>query len=508
MRRFTTSLVLMGITWITALSGSPANAQTLASTPVSGPSIGVQFHATWGDYSDAQRLELLDKVAAAGLDYVRVDIGWAAFQEDCATCWSDWQIELVDFIVNEANARGIKVIGTLWRTPDWANGGKGVLAPPTNPADYGKFAGWMADRYRGRVAAWEIWNEPNVDGFWEGTVAQYVNLLQAAYPKIKAADPAAVVLAGAVAHNDTDYLNRMYDAGAKGSFDAISTHPYQGQSNLPPEEPDTGGDKFWLLSHVAAVRSLMTGHGDGDKKIWFTEMGWSSHANTGGEEPWKMGVSAEKQGEFAVRAIEYVKATYPYVKTMIYYNERNKDTGDLHEDNFGMLKRDLSEKPMYRALSDYLGGGSTPEPTPEPEPTPDIAPTPDTEVDVPADDSCTIVGTAGDDVLRGTREADVICGMEGNDVVKGLAGNDIVYGGSGDDYLHGGKGLNVLIGGTGRDVIKSGQGRDRSFGGGGRDRISPRNGRGGDLTDGGSGRDACAGDLGDDFIGCASIAAR
>ena len=54
--------------------------------------------------------------------------------------------------------------------------------------------------FAGQVAAYEIWNEPNVSAFWSPTpsTAAYVNLLKAAYPAIKAADPSAVVLAGAM----------------------------------------------------------------------------------------------------------------------------------------------------------------------------------------------------------------------------------------------------------------------------------------------------------------------
>jgi S-formylglutathione hydrolase FrmB len=100
----------------------------------------------------------------------------------------------------------------------------------------------------------------------------------------------------------------------------------------------------------------------------------------------------------------------------------------------------------------------------------------------------TIVGTAGNDVLRGTRNADVIASLRGNDSVRGLGGDDRVctgigkdavfggagkdrligrkgddrlFGGAGDDWLNGGRGRDTLIGGPGRDALKGGRGRDR-----------------------------------------------
>ncbi len=46
---------------------------------------------------------------------------------------------------------------------------------------------------------WEIWNEPDLAGFWRGTPGQYAALLAAAYRQIKSADPNAGVLLGGLA---------------------------------------------------------------------------------------------------------------------------------------------------------------------------------------------------------------------------------------------------------------------------------------------------------------------
>jgi hypothetical protein len=74
---------------------------------------------------------------------------------------------------------------------------------------------------------------------------------------------------------------------------------------------------------------------------------------------------------------------------------------------------------------------------------------------------CTIVGTAGNDVLRGTPGNDVICGLGGNDTLYGGAGDDVVAGGSGDDVQFGGTGNDILVGGAGTDTLVGGPGTDR-----------------------------------------------
>ncbi|HET6938604.1 MAG TPA: Ig-like domain-containing protein, partial [Nocardioides sp.] len=66
---------------------------------------------------------------------------------------------------------------------------------------------------------------------------------------------------------------------------------------------------------------------------------------------------------------------------------------------------------------------------------------------------CTLIGTAGDDVLRGTKHDDVICGLGGDDKILGLGGDDVIQGGGGDDLLVGGPGTDVLGGGRGDDTL-------------------------------------------------------
>ena len=353
---------------------SPTSATARVAASPNDPAFGVQFHATWSDYSDAQRLEVLDKLADAGVKWVRVDMGWASFQEDSRNSFTQYHVDKADWIVDQARARGIKVLAMLWRTPEWANNGAGTEVPPTDPADYGRIARWAAEHFKGRVSAWEVWNEPNLDYFFDGTPAEYVKLLKASYSQFKAGDPDAKVVLGGPSYNDTDWLEKVYAAGAQGYFDVMSTHPYQGVADAPPEKPDDG--TIWTLSHVEAVHDLMVENGDGGKKIWFTEYGWSSHPNQPGYPNWRRGVTEQQQGEFLVRSIKYVRDNFPYVTNMFWYNERNRDTGDEQLDNYGLMYRNLTPKPAFRAMKDYLGGSNQPAPEPTPSAPPSPAPAP------------------------------------------------------------------------------------------------------------------------------------
>ena len=334
------------------LFGSVNTAPAQATTQ-SIPTVGVQFHGMWSMYSDAQRAAALDAMAAAGVRWVRIDMAWRGFEEQGRGVISQWYVKRADSVVDMARARGMKVLVTLLDTPAWANGGQSKNVPPTDVADYARFTNWMATRFAGRVQAWEVWNEPNLDDFWLGEdPVRYAQLVRAAYPAIKAGDPQALVVAGAIAQNDDAWLARMYDAGAGGHFDVLATHPYQGPIDAEPELPDNG--KWWIMDHIGAVRNLMVARGDAGKQLWATEFGWSAHANTGFEASWDRGVSEATQADYLVRAVKWFGSKHPYVTNVFWYNERNKATGDIHEDNFGLLRHDLSPKPAYHALKNLL----------------------------------------------------------------------------------------------------------------------------------------------------------
>ena len=111
---------------------------------------------------------------------------------------------------------------------------------------------------------------------------------------------------------------------------------------------------------------------------------------------------------------------------------------------------------------------------------------------------CTIVGTAGRDVLRGTPGPDTICGLDGNDLIYGNGGSDVIYGGPGNDRIVAGDGNDVVFagagndrieGGYGNDTIDTGDGNDTVLAGPGRDTVVT--GRGRTSVNGGPGRD-CA----------------
>jgi hypothetical protein len=208
---------------------------------------------------------------------------------------------------------------------------------------------FLANRYRGQVQAWEIWNEENTSRFWStgSDATRYTGLLRAAYPAVKAADSAATVVFGGTFGNDTSYIATAYQAGAKGYFDAMAVHPYSG--NQAPDMP--GG---WFGGY-RSVRDLMLSQGD-DKPIWFTEFGWSTTSAANGVGYGAAGQAV--QADYLTRAYRMVEQD-PYVQVAIWYNFRNNfwnNDRDGWEYQLGLLYTTFAPKPAYAAFKNYVPG--------------------------------------------------------------------------------------------------------------------------------------------------------
>lgn len=100
---------------------------------------------------------------------------------------------------------------------------------------------------------------------------------------------------------------------------------------------------------------------------------------------------------------------------------------------------------------------------------------------------CTIVGTAGKDVILASQSP-------GDDTICTLGGDDQVDAGAGDDTIKGGGGVDTLVGGLGSDKV---------YGEAGADSLNIRDGvKGNDLAGGGSGTDSCTRDKKDKIMSC------
>jgi hypothetical protein len=224
----------------------------------------------------------LEEMQAMGVQNVRILIPWSNIEVlDDVYYWNQ-----IDYVVNAAYERNMGIVGDITSTPGWATvpGQPANAGAPASPEEYAEFAGLVAERYAGKISAYEIYNEPNTVFFWspKPDPAAYTEVLQAGYTAIKAADPNATVIGGVLISatnygdqsiNPVNYLQGMYDAGAAGYFDALSFHPYH--YSLPFSQGRPWGDMS-AINQMDLMHQLMVANGDGDKLIWATEYGQST----------------------------------------------------------------------------------------------------------------------------------------------------------------------------------------------------------------------------------------
>jgi hypothetical protein len=216
--------------------------------------------------------------------------------------------------------------------PEWAFPAD-PAAGPADPLLFAEFCGAVATRYAGRIAAYEVWNEPNLAREWNSqppNPGQYVELLKACYLAIKAADPQAIVVSAGLAPTGTDdpvvampdmqFYEALYAAGGAPYFDVLGVHA-PGYMNPPERSPDeTEADpdlavRWITFRHVEDVRALMVAQGDGDKQIAITEMGWTSDP-VNDAYSW-YAVDEATRADYLVRAFQYAKANWqPWIALM------------------------------------------------------------------------------------------------------------------------------------------------------------------------------------------------
>ncbi|MCL4508867.1 MAG: beta-galactosidase [Chloroflexi bacterium] len=268
-----------------------------------------------------------------------------------------------DEIIGLAQKYGIKVIARLDYPPAWTQKKPDFNAPPDNYEDYADFVNTFVRHYKGQVSAVQIWNEPNLAVEWGGqppNPAQYTKLLKLSYTRAKDADQHIVVISAPLAETlerspralvETDYLQQMYDSGAKGSFDVLAANAY-GLAYPPNDPPSPDRLNFLRFTLLHAVTEK---NGDGNKAMWFNEYGWNASPKEMPPDQLIWGrVTREQQATYTVQGIELAKKQYPYVGVVnIWYF---RQVGSIPKTDsayyFDMVDPDFNPELVYGAVRD------------------------------------------------------------------------------------------------------------------------------------------------------------
>ena len=271
-----------------------------------------------------------------------------------------------DLVVDHARSQGLTVIARLGFVPEWARPDPEVQ-PTTftylDEEDYGAFAQYVyafVEHFQGRIDQIVIWNEPNISLEWgyrpvdpEG----YTALLRTVYPRAKEADPAIVVLGGALAPtlapvgdpegmNDLDYLQRMLDAGAGEVMDGLAVHAYGWR--LPASAPADPSVVNW--NRTILLRQLLVDAGYPQLPIFITEGGWNDHPR------WTKAVQPSQRAAYTIQAYEQAWAEWPWCEAVILWAFRYPRPANTYQDYFTFVTTDFTPKPIYFQVQRYTRG--------------------------------------------------------------------------------------------------------------------------------------------------------
>jgi hypothetical protein len=228
---------------------------------------------------DADQEQQWALMARSGVESVRTVFRWASAQPQPGVT----DFSHTDRVVGLAAAHGIDLVPVVRGTPGWAAlnpyaGG----SPPADPSTYAAYIQALIGRYgpqgtfwtehpelpRHPVRAWQIWNEPHLNVWWntdgrspDAWAPEYAALLKATYPVVKAADPGAKVVLCALADYAWSHLAKLNKSKIGRYYDIAAV-------NLFTPKPGN------VMRGVRIFRKQMRRGGARRKPVWLTEATW------------------------------------------------------------------------------------------------------------------------------------------------------------------------------------------------------------------------------------------
>jgi polysaccharide biosynthesis protein PslG len=324
---------------------TPAGAEP--ATGASGPFTKRLSFAVLEDYDKGEDLrdvardfELMKEL---GVRTWRGSFGWDDYEAARGKYDFAWLHQFADL----AAQHGIALRPYLGYTPEWAGAGRKADSavwndPPARLDDWARFVDTIARALRRHpnVLSYEIYNEENVKLWWDGTVAEYNDVLRRGATAVRAGDPDAAVLLGGMVWPDVDWLEATCATHANAPLiDVVPFHAY-------PETwtPDSVVVENYLDPSYARY-FLPTVDGEcGGKPVWINETGFATTP----------GKTERQQAEWWARAIATFVAA-PRVEHIGIYEIRDAPQdrpviGDAPNYHLGITRRDRTKKLAFHTV--------------------------------------------------------------------------------------------------------------------------------------------------------------
>ena len=311
---------------------------------------GVNIH-----FNNEQLAAHIAWLKKAGIGWVRRDMTWSEIERTKGV----YDFAAYDGLIDALHDAGIRMLFILdYGNPNYDRGRSPASAEAR--AAFSRFAAAAAKRYAGRVDAWEIFNEPNIENFWKPkpNAGRYIALANEATEAMREAVPNAVIvgpaLSGPFLHDvpagkvssTYAFLDRVLKSKAAHEWDAVTIHPYRS----PKDGPETAMEEF------ENVRKIMQAHGIDPRTVPVIASEW-------GYSTFIKGVDEDTQGAYAVR--EFLLAGIERMPFSIWYDwQDDSQDASNSEYRFGLLRSgalrdsdraEKTSKPAFNAVQELSG---------------------------------------------------------------------------------------------------------------------------------------------------------
>ena len=273
---------------------------------------------------------LLDQ---AGVKWIRLFPGWHSIEAKQGEF--DWTG--ADAIVANAKQNHLHVLGTWVFFPTWASADGGFRKGPIKDIQFWTdYVNASVGRYQKDIKYWEVWNEFNGGGFYQGPdkPKEYADLMIAAYDAAKKIDP-TIKVGMSCANFDLNFFDAAIKAGAANHFDFICVHPYENLGTLA--STDDGEQEF--LGMTTSVRKMLADNNQPtDIPIWITEVGKQAPV---APDPVK------DQDQAVIMVKGYILSLAQGFQRLFWFEARGPAYG--HGTDFGLIRADWTTRPSYDA---------------------------------------------------------------------------------------------------------------------------------------------------------------
>jgi polysaccharide biosynthesis protein PslG len=361
---------------ITPLGPAPT---ALPNLDASRMGIQLDSHVSQVEWNEAIRRVTQD----LHLGWIKIQLSWKELQPNGPQDFErSANFRRVELYLQQAKGQGLKILISVAKAPPWARSNQTEDGPPDDPQLLGNFLTFFLNinGLGSKIDAIEIWNEPNLQREWQGTLpfngAGYMQLFGPAYGAIRAYSPTMPIITAGLAPtggegsvDDRAYLQQMYDSGL-GSYSDISVgiHPYS-WGNPPDIQCCNAIDgQFWdddphffFSDTISDYRQIMVNNDQSTTKMWITEFGWATWDGLPGNAPevWMTYNNQWSQANDTLRAFQIGQST-DYIGPMFLWNLnfargegmiQNRDERSAYSI---LLPSGMPERPLYWLLRGTL----------------------------------------------------------------------------------------------------------------------------------------------------------